>query len=70
MALDFNGSDDAILVLSAGGVPITAAPLTMACWINPDDVESSQGVMALAKNSSSLDTYFELKIAQSFDKKN
>jgi len=63
MALDFNGSNEALLVGSGAGVPITAVPLTMACWINPDALAGSMGVMSLARNNNSALNYFELAVS-------
>lgn len=38
--------------LSASGVPLTAVPLTMACWFNSDDVANQQTLMGIYASAS------------------
>lgn len=50
MAIDFDGIDDYIEATSA---PVTGAPLTMACWFNPDNDTQNHLLMALTDGTSS-----------------
>ena len=50
MAYDFDGTDDYIEALSA---PATAAPLTMACWFNVDNVTANHVLMSLTDGTDS-----------------
>lgn len=44
MAYDFDGTDDYMQALSA---PVTAAPLTMACWFNVDNITARHTLICL-----------------------
>jgi hypothetical protein len=49
MAFSFNGSSSRI---EATSTPITAEPLTMACWFNPANVSAGGALMAVGNSST------------------
>lgn len=57
MAFDFDGSNDRLEFASA---PVSAPPLTMACWANPDSV--SAAIMIALSNSSSEGNRYQLGV--------
>lgn len=48
MAYEFNGTSDYIEATSA---VVTAVPLTMACWVNPDNTNTNFNVLAVAADT-------------------
>jgi hypothetical protein len=56
MAYDFNGTSQWLSALSA---PVTAMPLTLACWFNSDSTTTNQRLIGLYNDGS---TYFDLGI--------
>ena len=48
MSYDFDGTDDYIEAESA---VVTGAPLTMACWFNPDNIATNFIAMAISANT-------------------
>lgn len=52
MALDFNGADSETAAV-ASGAGATAAPLTLACWVNPDTVSGADGLVNLDDGDTS-----------------
>jgi hypothetical protein len=47
--------------LASATAPLTAAPLTMVCWFNSDDIDSHQVLMSLSDTASD-NNYFVLTI--------
>lgn len=56
MAIDYSGSGQYHLT---GTTPVTAVPLTLACWFNSDSITASQ-VLIQVTDSSSNNNYFGL----------
>ncbi|MGH8106466.1 MAG: hypothetical protein ACREO2_09105, partial [Arenimonas sp.] len=50
----FNNSTS--FVSAAGAVPVTAPPLTLSCWFNPDGIVDSDVIFGLG-SSTAEDTY-------------
>jgi hypothetical protein len=48
MAYDFDGTDD---YMEVGSAPVTAAPLTMACWFNVDNVTVNHALISLTNGT-------------------
>jgi len=55
MARDFGGSNDALLYNS--GAVVTAAPLAMCCWFNPDTLGNSGHMISVGLSGSSNDRF-------------
>ncbi len=53
MARSFNGSTD----VAYGSPPLTARPLTFACWFNPANVTTAMDLMAITQTGSTNDGY-------------
>ena len=56
MAYDFNGSTQS---MSTASTPVTAAPMTLACWFNSDSATVAQRLIEVRLNTTS---YFSLGI--------
>jgi hypothetical protein len=56
MAYDFNGINQSLTRASA---PVTAVPLTLACWFNPDLLQDA-ALCAVNRTGSSVGTWFAL----------
>jgi hypothetical protein len=50
MAYDFDGTDD---YMEVGSAPVTAAPLTMACWFNVDNITANHPLIDLTDGTTS-----------------
>ena len=59
MALDFNGADSESASVAAAAV--TAAPLTLACWVNPDTVSGNDALVEV--NDAGTNNVFLLYLA-------
>jgi hypothetical protein len=56
MAYDFNGTSQVLEITSA---VVTATPLTMACWFNPDNATNNMALVSI-NNKASVGTRFAL----------
>ena len=64
-ALDFDGTEDYVLVTGGTGLPIysTSTPYSISMWINPDDVTTNYGVFMSMGNSGTSSPIFLLEIS-------
>ena len=66
MARDFDGTNDKLQIDSA---VLTAAPITMACWYNVDNLTSDHELMSLADKDAANDWFIlEVRASSSADK--
>lgn len=65
MSYDFDGTDDYIEAASA---VVTAVPLTMACWFNPDNVTATVIAMSVSANTGSESQRLQLAGAVAGDR--
>lgn len=54
MAYEFNGTNQYLNVASA---PVSAVPLTMACWFNSDSITTAQAILSLDNATTAFQGY-------------
>ena len=57
MAYDFNGTSQ---YLNTASAPVTAAPLTLACWFYPNNVTATMALMSVTDNAEVNNNRFSL----------
>jgi hypothetical protein len=63
MAYNFNGSSQR---LSTASTPVTAVPLTLACWFNPDRITANEALLTVI-NPSTADRFLLLILGANSD---